>query len=584
MNETSPPRRRARNRIAAATAAAFGAALLVSPGAAGAQDEAECAALGDNPMKSDIGAAFEAAVACGVEVRIKNRSYPYSTYRVTPEGQLKLTATGSPSQAFRDEGVPDPTLVDYYGSLVQDRSPWYLFLRYTDDYYPLIESHGGSTLDWKGEIPVPTYSGTEAVYDGLGDGVDLSVDVGVSSSEVRFDVANPSAWSELSNGLVVGYPETANVDGDIIEFHGSDDPFLSTERTTPFTVRTAGGNVERATLDLAADGTLTMSLPDGFLEDASFPMTVSTQLTLTDYGVGEWGAVTSASPDEALYRGGAGFDAPYFQAAGESGSAVVGEYCDALLGAGCTTSSDGAAYWNFQWPVSGRDRLPDYSFDYTFPVDSASFRVDAAAGTTCVAPPLHRTAEYTPAATWNTRPGPTGVPENGTCSEGTAVYDVTDLLPERWVDEDEDAADRITLGMPGSAETARFEGDTARFEIVFDIAGVYAYRHCSTDPDSPNTYGASDQEYGQIYVNAWKPDEIDLGLTFTATFRDAATGAAVLTTEPHDVVLENTSTRALDPADALESGSYEVTYELSSTTTGFNRTTGPCHMTVDTSE
>jgi hypothetical protein len=124
MNEASPEKpRRVPGRLAAATAAALGATLLTYPGGIASAQEIDCAALGADPVEGTLESALDAAIACEVEVRFENRTWPYSTVYVTPEGQLHLVSTAAPEQRWTNQGVPDPTLMEYDGSLVQTWQP-----------------------------------------------------------------------------------------------------------------------------------------------------------------------------------------------------------------------------------------------------------------------------------------------------------------------------------------------------------------------------------------------------------------------------------------------------------------------------
>lgn len=572
MNEAPPGKpRRAFGRTAAATAAVFGAALLIPPGTAAAQDDIDCTALGDDPAKSSLGAALDAALACGVEVRIDDRTWPYTTVSATPQGQLHLVATQAPEQRYRDEGVPDPRIEEWEGSLTQVYSPWSIFLEYTDHSYPLIET-GSGVLDWSGEVPVPAYDGTAALYNDLAAGLDLTVDLGVDAADLRFAIADATAWEALATGLAVGGLPLVSTDGGSLFF---DDPerFIlgGPERTTPFTARDAEGATARADLAVGDDGALAIGLPDAFLSSAAYPLTLSTTWAMSASGINEWGSVTSAAPDAALFRGEGGLDAPYFEASGAVGDAVAGPYCDALSGDACA-DAEAASYWNFQWPLL--ERLSTGTHDASFPVDTAVFQVAAADAAACAAPELQRTELYTPVSTWSARPAVIAPAGSGTCQDGTAVYDVTGALADAWQGAEGDAP--FTLGMTESAETARFDGGSARLDVHLDIAALTVSNRCSDDPAAPDFH--RDQVDANLYVEAWRDDLLDL--TWTATVKDSATGETVLTTEPEPVPAGGGTVGAIAPG--LPQGAYEIGYEVASGDAAVVHTAPPCHVVVDT--
>jgi hypothetical protein len=579
MNETPPekPRRRGRGRAAGATAAVLGAALLAYPGTASAQADIDCAALGDNPTPRRIGPALDIAIACDIEVRVSGSAWHHSTVAVTPAGQLHLVSTAEPVQEHDDDGAPDPVLADFAGSLSQSNANWSVFLQYTDQTYPLIETPA-ATFDWTGETPVPDYSGTTAVYDELAAGLDLAVDVGISTFDLRFTAVDAAAWDALATGLRAegAYRPLLAADGALHVDHDIENEMdFLTEGTTPFIVRDAQGATHRAGVAVAEDGALTVDLPDQTLAEAAFPLTLTTQWASRSGMVNEWGAVTSASPDLPLYRGEAGLDEPYFAAAGQGADLVAGAYCDAAGGSACV-DAEAVAYWNFGSSVNlVRDPAAGYEFDY--PVTSAVFRVEAAEGADCAAPDLDLAEEYSTAVTWNDRPAATGFAASGSCQAGAAVYDLTDPVADAW--SDFATAEPITLSTAATAPTARFDGGSARLDVYFDIAGINTNAWCSNEPTVPDFY--SHQVDADLYVEAWRDDVYDLGLAWTATVKDPATGETVLTTGPEPVPSGGATVGTIE-AGLLPQGAYVIDYQIASGTAGLLYTAPPCHVVVDT--
>lgn len=583
MNDAPPPKRHAPKRIAAATAAVVGAALLTYPGAATAQDTGiDCAVLGDDPVADGVTAALELAQTCLVEVRDQSHSGPYETVYVTPEGQLHLVATSGAVQEHPDAGVPDPTLALTSGTLSQTESGTPFTLRYDNPDAPLIAT-AQSKLKWTGTVPVPSYSGTAAVYDELAPGLDLAVDVGVSSAGLRFTMDGAEAWDALDTGLAV-----AGLSGNNGTLYGMvkfDDYTSAQNWTTPLTVRDAAGTVTPVTVVRNADFTLTLSLPAGALESAQYPLTLSTEWTQRSQGLSEWGAVTSSSPDQHLLRGEGGLDTPYFEAGGESGDAVVGPYCDKATDPECATTAQAASYWTFWLSLLANYReKPSTSYTFKYLPASATFRVDAAAGTDCVAPELRRVGYVAPSTRWADRPmGASSVPIAGACTDGTAVYDVSGQVPGIGESYWNDAP--VYFGMPANAETARFDGDSARLDVYFDILGYSYYepdfRLCSDYPPGIPWHDSTPR-YGGFRFDAWQADRLDYGFTWTATFKDARTGATVLTTDPVPVEYGSRPTRYLTAGQALDDGWYEIVYKFTSSSTGFSYSAPGCDIGVDT--
>ncbi|MDN3240752.1 FG-GAP repeat domain-containing protein [Glycomyces tritici] len=582
MNEAPPekPRRRRPARIAAATAAALGATLLAYPGGtATAQTDINCDALGDNPVEPHARDAVETAIACGVDVRISSRNDPHTTIAATPDGEFHLVATVEPSQQ-----VPVDTTLEVAGdSLVSAEPIWGARLPHAADANFLLWT-GLSKLTWAGGVPTPEYSGSTAVYDELATGLDLTAELGANSAEFRFTVDDEAAWNALSTGLGTGLgmdsgdEQYAVVDGTLrLEPSSSTYSEYGSEWSTPFTIRDAEGTVATAGLALEADGSLRLSSPDA---EPAYPLTLSTQWAERAFWLNEWGSVTSAAPDTAVYRGRAGLDDAYFASAGAD--SLVGAYCDTVADPSCTTQFEAEAYWGFQWPML-EHVFNDHWEELSFPVSSASFTVDAAEGATCTAPELQLTGEYTPAATWNARPEAIGAAGVGACRDGTAEYDVTAALHDTWGDSY--GGTDATFAMTDSSPAALFDGGSARLDVYF-AAVVFRYdpptSTCSTTQASPVQQGSSTPRYGGFYTQVMHQEVFVPDLTWTATFADSETGATILTTAPAALGPEFRPTWRLGAADALADGNYEVTYEFTSVEGEFAYTSETCYFAVDT--
>jgi hypothetical protein len=569
-----------RRTRAAATAALLGASLLIQPSTAAAQTGVDCAALGDDPTQGALKTALVAADECGVEVRIENRTWPYATVYATPEGTLHLVSTADPLQQWKNDGPYDPTLEEWEGSLTQKHTNWFFLLQHTDPDVPLLESNG-ATLDWTGATPVPAYTGTTAVYDELAAGLDLTVDVGVDAADLHFEAADADAWNALAAGLSLGEGPLVSTEGGSLYFSDTA-PYIITgsQRTTPFTVRDAEGTVTRAELAVGEGGALTIALPDGAIDDAAFPLTLSTQWTHGARSINEWGATTSAAPDLALFRGRGGLAEPYFEAAGQTGDAVVGAYCDATFTDACD-DAEAAAYWNFQWPLLDRLRHVD-AFTLNFPVDSATFTVDAADPGACVAPDVLLTDPYGPTTSWAASPETDGLTTAGACENGTAAYDVASLVSSAWPQSSADQ-DPVTLAMTASAETARFDGGSARLDVYFDVQGYSGIQTspCSTQDPTIEYTADSTPEYGGFSFSTWLPEVVGTEITWTAKFNDIADGyRTVLTTGPHAGVEGRNPKISVPEANALPDGYYEISYDVY--VDGRWARNGACDLVVDT--
>jgi hypothetical protein len=569
MNRTPLVRRRVAASVACATAVAVGATLLAYPDAATAQSGGvDCAALGENPRAAGLEQALEAAIGCGVEVRIDARATPYATVYATPEGQLHYVGTAAPVQDNLGQGGADATLSEAGGVLVQTNTSSPIALSHSDIEAPLLAT-GQAELDWAGVQPEPTYSGTVASYGEIAPGLGLSIEAGVSSADLTFTVADAAAWDEFDTGLKLAGGATARIVEDAIYIpaaNGAEFDF-----STPFTVRDAAGTSYRAGLALAADGTLTASVPEAALTASAFPLTVTA--TWADYSPGAtiWGAVTAANPDLSLYRGEAGLAEPYFEAAGANATAVVGGYCDQLVDPDCASVAQASSYWGFHSPrLSGI--LPGDAPWLSLTAVSGSFRVDAAEGSACVAPELARAALYFPARSWNFQPIVSTASVDGACQDGSAVYDVTPLFFGTWTS---------TLGMAASADTARFDGDSARLDVLLDIQNYRAPTlSCSTHAPDAKILGKNELTYGGFTAGVWRPDLLDASVSWTATVKNYGTGELLAATEPVAIVNGTNSSATLT---GLADGVYEVRYEfvagdprLSSTKT--------CYFSVDTSQ
>ncbi|GAA2125507.1 FG-GAP repeat domain-containing protein [Glycomyces algeriensis] len=582
MNDASPekPRRRRHGRLAAATAAALGATLLVSPGGtASAQTGVDCDALGDDPLDHSIAGAFDIAVACGVEVRIANRSEPYSTMYVTSAGQLHVVATAAPAGAIREDGTPDATLMEWDGGLTLTESPWSFWLSHTDKTQPLFFTWGGA-LDWAGEVPTPTYADTTAVYEDLAAGLDLSVDMDVASAELRFTVDSADAWQTLATGMALDAEvDPVLEDGALsmpLSVYGEDYEV----RTAPFSALDAAGEFNAVGLDLDGDDTLTLSLPEGALEDAVFPLTVTTQWAYSGYGIGEWGVVSSAAPDLAAYRGtGAGTESSFLEHSGASGDAGVGPYCDRFAGPDCATTSEAASYWSFR-SVLRTDTLrkPDYNYEWSFPIDEATFSIDLAADEhgmfACATPDLVPVAGYSPAVTWNDRPGAIGDAAPADCEDEVVTYDVTGPVSSAWADAS--ASSEVAFGMTESAEAVRFHGASARLDVYFDIVGLIANTLCSKDAADPSV---SSSLSSAVWTRIWRDDVLDLDFNWSAVIRDQASGEVVLTTEPAPLPFQGGPIGALP--NTLPDGRYTVVHTIESGASGYTRTSPTCYFVAD---
>lgn len=581
MNNASPqkPHRRRRSRLAAATAAALGATLLAYPGGtATAQTDIDCDALGDDPMAVGIASAFEAARACGFEVRIRNRSEPYSTLSVTPFGQLHLVATADPIAADGDDGTVDPTLMEFEGLLTQTASPWPFWLSHTDTTQPLFYAEGGA-LEWSGEKPPAAYTDTVAVYDELAAGLDLRIEVDAASAELRFTADDPDAWQALATGLVLEEHAAAVVD-DALQMRSGSAPDNDEVRTTPFSVLDATGDFYEVGLELGGDA-LALSLPDGALDEVEFPLTVTTQWAYSGYGISEWGVVSSAAPDLAAYRGiGTGADASFLEYSGGNGDAGVGAYCDAFQAAAdCTDTENAASYWNFHSPLKTNQlRKPSSTYQWSFPIDQATFSIDLAHdedGTfTCHTPDLVPVEDYGAGVTWNTWPDTASEPVAASCEDEVVSYDVTAPVRTAWADETVSA--EVAFGMTESDEMARFLGGSARLDVHFDIVGLFESTFCSRDPEDPDFTND-----GAVHVKAWGADVIDLDLTWTAVVRDYATRQVVATTEPVPVPVEGG--RVGTVPDGLPDGRYTVDYRIVFGN-GFTHTPETCQYVEDNSQ
>ncbi|PRY59222.1 FG-GAP repeat domain-containing protein [Glycomyces artemisiae] len=567
----APPKRlrHAPSRTAALTAAALGAALLAAPGAAAAQ-ETDCTALGGNPIVDGLEAALETAAACDVEVRISERSGPYETLYATPAGQLHVLRTTDATQDYQDRGPADPALIEADGTLVQADSPVAFAFSGTDTGAPLMTTRAGA-LDWTGDQPVPAVDGSTARYEDLADGVDLTVEADISTTRLAFTVDSAEAWSALATGLSFA------AEASVREYRGSIytphvvEPWepATWEQTTTFTARDAAGAAHAVPLTVDA-GAIAFDLDQAILDGAAFPLTLTTEWTHHLYGVHEWGAATSASPDTALFRGGAGLDAPYFEAAGQNADAVAGPYCDALADPTCTTEHEAALYWNF-WRPNLTGLTPAASPEtFTYAIDSAVFSVDAADGTACTAPDLGYSSVYRPSTKWSDLPGPgSRAAVSGTCLNGTAVYE---LDPVSGLS----TGVSTTFAMTPSDETARFDGESARLDVYYDIGGAFTLSR-PTCAENPAFQDESAVAYGNFSTSIWRPDLIDPGLTWTATVRDLDSGQTVFSTAPAEVA------DGVNPSAAvtLGDGHYEVKHQFISGTTGYTNSS-TCEVVVDT--
>jgi hypothetical protein len=522
MNRTLPPKRP--KRIAAVTAALLGAALLTQPGPAAAQTTGtDCAALGDNPIAAGLEAALEAAVTCGFEVRIEDRSTPYTTFAATPDGRLHYTGTAAPSQDHRDLGAADPTLIESAGTLVQANTPWPFTVSHTDTAAPLIQS-ARTAIDWTGQKPVPTHTGTEAAYDDLVAGLDLTVETGIAVSELAFTIDGPDAWTTLSTGLTFRADRALNKSRNTIGLNSTTG--AGAERSGAFTVRDAAGTVTLAVPSIT-DGVLTLSLPAETLAAAEYPLTLTTAWHYLSNSVTNQASITSASPDLSIVRGNGGLDQPYFEAAGETGDALAGAYCDRLADPECATDHQAVSYWAF-WNPGVTGLTPSDAPWLTYPLESAVFQVDAAEGASCVPADVYY-GQYglLPDTTWNLPVNYGSSPIAGECDANTAVYDVTSALKSGW-------RTNVPFSIPGNDATARFDGDSARLDAYFDLAN---YR---IEADCPSHYTTPTEEpvlaYGQFSADIWRADLIDPGLIWKTLVVSEGQGVKVPWTDAAAVV------------------------------------------------
>ncbi|GAA1675860.1 hypothetical protein GCM10009830_23140 [Glycomyces endophyticus] len=577
MNRIPSRRTRALRRLAAATAAVVGTALLAAPGPASAQT-VDCTTLGDLPTADGIANALETAITCGVEVRVKNRTYMSSTMYATPEAQLHLALTSTPELAPLSGTPSDRKLIESDGVLKQGTSGA-VQLRSSNTEAPLIQV-SSAELDWPGSTPVPTYEAASAHWEGLADGLDLTVDLGTADLGLRFGVADADAWASLASGLTAGGASwwTTSTAAGAIRWDADD--YDSALWTTPFVVRDAAGAASPVELSLDESGALTMDLPGDVLENAAFPLDLSTQWGRTGPFIGEWGSISSAAPEQGIYRGEAGLDDPYFEAAGETGDAIAGGYCDAFATEPC--SAQAASYWKFRWPLLQQISSSDGHF-FQYQVESAQFTVDAAEGTECVAPDLDLTEPYTPAVTWNDRPSVVDAAASGTCADGTAVYDVSTALTSAWADPGH--YDSVTFGTAATTDTARFDGGSGRLDVYIDTIGFYFLQINGSAYVCNLPYGRTADTtpvYGNFPLRTWRPDLVDSGLTWSVSITDAETGGIAFETEPVAATGDRVPTVSIDAANALADGGYDVQYEFASTTTGVVYRPTPCSFTVDT--
>ncbi|PRY59225.1 FG-GAP repeat domain-containing protein [Glycomyces artemisiae] len=568
-----PLRRLRRALLGTAAAAATVAALLAVPGAAAAQT-AECA----QPEASSLWSAFDLAVECGAEVRLYVDSNPYSTLTVTPEGQLHLVATARPSGEYLDHGagytIPvDTTLAPAGDALVQANSPWPFWLHYNGTDSALIDT----LLTWQGTVPAASYSGSTAVYDELAAGLDLDVELGASTAAMRFTAADAAAWESLAGSLTA---LDAEADGRTLYFFYGDE-WTDAVRTTPFTVRDADGRLLPVSLELAADGAVALALAEEDLADAAFPVEATTTLAATGKGAAEWGSVTSADSDLALYGGRNGLDARYFESSGEAGDAVVGDYCTAVEAGACTAEAEAASYWSFQSLPTTMNSLgrPVNTYEFTYPLSSATFAVDAAPGTDCTAPVLQPVASYGPDAAWNHRPETAGDPVSGRCDGGTAQYDVTGVMRAAW--SDPAAVAPAAFGMTASDRTARFDGASARIDVRFDMVGVMVTSGCFNVPGLNGFLDTATPAYPDPYFDYWKPALLDPELSWTVSFRNTATDETLWTSPSRAVVPWGPGDDIPFDGPPLPDGPYRATYTFTASNTEFSEQES-CSLVVDT--
>jgi hypothetical protein len=586
MNTASPPKRlrTTLKHIAGVTAGAVGLTLLIVPGSSSAQSGTDCAALGSNPMATGIEGALNAAIACNVEVRVDSRSTPYTTLSVTPQGQLHVVSTAAPVQQDRNTGYVNTTLASGSGSLKPAYSPlWPVALHYDDPSLPLF-STPYSTLDWNGETPVPTYSGSTAVYDELAPGLDFTIDLDAASAGLRFTADDAGAWNALASGLTAKVVDSSNYRltsgyGEIYirQMSGS---IPVVEWSTPFTIRDATGGITPVLMPVDDSGKVTPTLPDGFLESAAFPLELSAQWAYLPQFTNSWGSITSAAPDLAIYRGKAGLDAPYFKAAGETADAVVGDYCDGFSDPSCDTTAEAAAYWLFTMP--GIVNAMPTGYTYSYDNVSATFQVSAADGVPCVAPDLYRAlGQYLPTWTWADPLPPTGPPIAGTCADGSAVYDISSTIGT-WM---QNAGPR-TFTMPSGTETARLDGGSGRIDVYFDVIGrqytAPASRECTNSTSTAPHTSTAPSHWGGFQFATWRPDVFDLDISWSATLYDNDTGKALFTSEPRKIVPGQSNSQSFP--QRLGDGRYRFEYTFSSGTTEYAYKAPPCYFAVDSTK
>jgi hypothetical protein len=560
MNRILPPRRTrvASKRIAAATAAVVGAALLTYSGGAAAQTTgADCAALGDRPSANGLEAALERADACGVEVRITDFSGPYEAYLATPDARVHLVQTVDPVHDDRDRGPADPTLVESDGTLAQANSPISFTFSGTDTDAPLMRTTG-AVFDWAGAKPVPALAANTAMYEGLTEGLDLEVETGISRTRLAFTADGHEAWQALSTGLTF---TGATAIGTLYAKHTDN---LGWDHWAPMTVRDVNGAVG-AVQSTVSSGALTLTVDQAFLDEAAFPLTLTTQATIHRTTVNEWGAVTSASPTLGLFRGDTGLDQSYFAAAGQGADAVAGRYCDALVDAECATEYEAAVYWNFWGP--GRRSALDQTTPGSLTKTAQHFSVAAADPDVCTAPVLHTSDVYRPSTTWENRPAADDLPAAGECRAGTAVYDLTDV------------GHSVALSMQAGEGTARFDGGSARLDTYYAIMNNFTLTGpaCAAPATAPKYQTTSSVTYGNFTADIWRGDLVDPALTWAATIVDSGTGETVFSTDP--VAVEDGTH---PPATvALPDGAYRVEHRFTSAASGYTSTAG-CDIVIDT--
>lgn len=192
---------------------------------------------------------------------------------------------------------------------------------------------------------------------------------GIASTDLRFTIADPEAWQQLSTGLTF----TGSIALGTLYLQHSDR--AGWDHWTPMTVRDANGAVHTAVPSLSG-GVLTLTLDQAVIDSAAYPLTLTTRATVHRNDVNEWGAVTSAFPKLNAFRGDGGLDQPYFEAAGQGADAVVGSYCDALADADCGAQHEAAVYWKF-WSAPSIG-VPRPASSVGFKESRRVFSVDAA--------------------------------------------------------------------------------------------------------------------------------------------------------------------------------------------------------------